>query len=170
MGHEGLRPGLRRRLSGGSDHQPDEGRWSRARVEIPVPRRERPVPVQQVGRGCRAEELYVPARPADRVRGRHDGGLVKQPLSVCVDAASWQFYYDGVIENDGGLICDTTSLDHAVQMVAHGTARDLFGSMMKVVVIRNSWTASWGLDGYVLLTRNGENTCGYRNAVLMVDV
>ena len=29
-------------------------------------------------------------------------GLVKQPLSVCVDAASWQFYYDGVIENEGG--------------------------------------------------------------------
>ena len=80
-------------------------------------------------------------------------------------------YYAGVIANEGGLICDTTTLDHAIQLVGYGQRRDLFGSMVDVWIVRNSWGEDWGYDGYLYLERySGANTCGIRNAATLVDV
>jgi len=74
------------------------------------------------------------------------------PLSIAVDASSWQFYKTGIIR----LICGTT-LDHAVQIVGYATEAGLFKT--KYWIVRNSWGADWGEQGYVFVERN-KNLCG----------
>jgi C1A family cysteine protease len=35
--------------------------------------------------------------------------------------------------------------------------------------VRNSWSSSWGEEGYLYLTR-GQNTCGISSSVMAVNV
>jgi cathepsin F len=74
------------------------------------------------------------------------------PLSIAVDASSWQFYKFGVIR----VICGTT-LDHAVQIVGYATETGLLKTPYWIV--RNSWGADWGEQGFVRVERN-KNLCG----------
>merc|ERR1712224_39511 len=69
--------------------------------------------------------------------------LGEKPVSVCVDAESWQNYGGGIFSNCG------YSLDHAVLAVGYDS------SSWK---IKNSWGTGWGEAGYIRL-RMG-NTCG----------
>jgi len=76
------------------------------------------------------------------------------PVSVAVDASSWQFYTGGIIDA-GGDICATQnpnnpSLDHGVTIVGYTST---------YWIVRNSWGASWGESGYVRL-EFGKDTCG----------
>jgi len=70
------------------------------------------------------------------------------PLSVCVDASSWQFYSGGVIVTCG------QSIDHCVQVT--GYTGNFQGKAAWIV--RNSWGRSWGYDGY-LYVEFGHNVC-----------
>jgi C1A family cysteine protease len=70
-----------------------------------------------------------------------------QPVSVAVDAESWQFYSGGVFSNCG------TSLDHGVLLV--GYTSDYW-------IVKNSWGGDWGEDGYIRLATG--NTCGIANS------
>jgi len=72
------------------------------------------------------------------------------PLSICVDAESWQFYNGGVMTADD---CGT-DLDHCVQVTGYDTTAN-----PPYWIVRNSWGTSWGLSGYIYLSI-GENTCG----------
>jgi len=75
------------------------------------------------------------------------------PLSVCVDAASWQDYVSGVMTWENCAYINL--LDHCVQLVGYGTdaqAGDYW-------IVRNSWGTSWGIDGYIHL-EIGYDTCG----------
>jgi len=72
------------------------------------------------------------------------------PLSICVDAASWQDYSDGVMTHKE---CGK-SLDHCVQL----TGFDVSGSK-PFWNVRNSWGTNWGENGYIRL-EYGQNTCG----------
>jgi len=72
------------------------------------------------------------------------------PLSICVDAASWQTYTGGVIPCSCG-----TSLDHCVQLT--GYTSNFQGQAAWIV--RNSWGTSWGYSGY-LYVAYGCNACG----------
>jgi len=70
------------------------------------------------------------------------------PLSICVDASSWQYYQGGVVSpSDCG-----TQLDHCVQMVGYHQGSNYY-------IVRNSWGTDWGLNGYILLQMGGD-TCG----------
>merc|ERR1712232_1509981 len=72
------------------------------------------------------------------------------PLSVAVDATAWQTYQEGVMSAS---TCAGVQLDHAVQAVAYN------GNAAKPYwVVRNSWAADWGEEGYIRLTV-GDNTC-----------
>jgi C1A family cysteine protease len=72
------------------------------------------------------------------------------PLSICVDAAQWQFYKSGVMTPSQ---CGT-SLDHCVQIVGYDTS-----AATPFWNVRNSWGASWGEKGFIRL-EYGHNTCG----------
>jgi len=59
------------------------------------------------------------------------------PISICVDAASWQFYFGGVISH----LCGN-NLDHCVQITGYATDDGIFGKK-PYWIIRNSWGQSW---------------------------
>jgi len=72
------------------------------------------------------------------------------PISICVDAASWDSYAGGVLTKCG------SKLDHCVQLVGYGTDS---ASGLDYWEVRNSWGTSWGENGYIKLKR-GSNICG----------
>merc|ERR1712025_439643 len=73
------------------------------------------------------------------------------PVSVAIEAdqTSFQFYNDGVLTGECG-----TKLDHGVLAVGYGT---LDGT--DYWKVKNSWGASWGSNGYILLEK-GKNSAG----------
>jgi len=86
--------------------------------------------------------------------------LTSGPLSICVDATSWQFYVGGVIAE----LCGT-DLDHCVLLTGYDDAYvDWVGETVKIWKIRNSWGADWGESGYVYVER-GYDLCGVADEV-----
>jgi C1A family cysteine protease len=83
------------------------------------------------------------------------------PLSVCVDAESWQSYSGGVITPSDG--CGE-SLDHCVQ--ATGWSSE---SGTNAWNIRNSWDTDWGENGYIYL-QMGSDVCGVAQVVTVPQV
>jgi len=80
------------------------------------------------------------------------------PLSICVDASSWQNYNGGVITSCGD------SLDHCVQAV--GWNQD--SSNTPYWIVRNSWGTDWGINGYVYVERN-QDECGIAEEATYID-
>jgi len=76
------------------------------------------------------------------------------PVSVGVDASSWQFYNGGVLQKNCG-----TEIDHAVQTTGFATINGV--SAWRV---RNSWGADWGENGYIWVER-GINLCAIATKV-----
>jgi len=80
-----------------------------------------------------------------------------QPVSVAVEADqnSFQFYTSGVMTAACG-----TALDHGVLAVGYGT--DATGG--DYYTVKNSWGATWGYNGYILLGRGtkfpNQGQCG----------
>ncbi|GMI51320.1 hypothetical protein ScalyP_jg568 [Parmales sp. scaly parma] len=73
------------------------------------------------------------------------------PLSVCVDASTWNSYTGGVMK-----VCGS-QIDHCVQAV--GVMPDKSTGYWKV---RNSWNTDWGEDGFIRLAF-GKDTCALAN-------
>jgi len=72
------------------------------------------------------------------------------PLSICVDAAKWQWYSGGIMtKKDCG-----DDLDHCVQVVGYNG-----DGHVPYWIVRNSWGSSWGEHGYINL-EFGKDTCG----------
>merc|ERR1712176_732181 len=73
------------------------------------------------------------------------------PVSVAIEAdqQSFQGYSSGVLTGNCG-----TNLDHGVLVVGFGTE-----SGTNYWKVKNSWGATWGANGYVLIQR-GVNKCG----------
>jgi cathepsin F/cysteine peptidase B len=78
--------------------------------------------------------------------------LVSGPLSVCVQAATWQYYRGGVLSQCGR---SSAPIDHCVQLVGFGSSGGGGGDFWSV---RNTWGPYWGEQGYIRLAR-GSNTC-----------
>jgi C1A family cysteine protease len=84
------------------------------------------------------------------------------PVSVAVEAdqACFQFYTSGVMDSSS---CGT-NLDHGVLAVGYGTDSKTKKDFYKV---KNSWGASWGDNGYILIGRSkssGPGICGIQMA------
>jgi len=75
------------------------------------------------------------------------------PLSVCLDAESWNSYTGGIMS-----VCGK-SVDHCVQAVGVYPVSASAGGYWKV---RNSWGISWGESGYISLAY-GANICDITN-------
>ncbi|EAR95842.1 papain family cysteine protease (macronuclear) [Tetrahymena thermophila SB210] len=77
------------------------------------------------------------------------------PVSVLVDASNWHNYRSGIFNG-----CDQShiKLNHAVLAVGY----DQQGNW----IIKNSWSAHWGENGYMRLAPN--NTCGILSSNLQV--
>jgi len=83
-------------------------------------------------------------------KAKMQSALQQQPVSIAIEAdqASFQHYTGGILSGACG-----TKLDHGVLAVGYGPGYWL---------VKNSWGASWGENGYVRLTDAG-NECGILN-------
>ena len=87
--------------------------------------------------------------------------IAKQPVSVTIDAGEYPFqhYFGGIITDP---TCGT-ALDHAVLAVGYGVENGV-----EYYLVRNSWGADWGEDGYVRIgvLDNSAGICGIQELAL----
>lgn len=115
------------------------------------------------GHACRFDKTKIAATFSSYVNvtsgseaALQAASAVQPIVSVGIDASSifFQLYSSGVY-ND--LTCKNgrDELDHGVAVVGYGTlnGKDYW-------IVRNSWGAFWGMQGYILMSRNKSNQCG----------
>ncbi|CAF3842821.1 unnamed protein product [Rotaria sordida] len=77
------------------------------------------------------------------------------PIAVAIDANhdSFRFYSSGVYSE---ATCSTTLLDFSLLSVGYDTTKD----NLDYYILKNQWTAEWGNQGYVWMSRHKNNQCG----------
>jgi C1A family cysteine protease len=107
------------------------------------------------GTSCTLDAKVAPTSYTD-VQKSSDSAMMsaleQQPVAIAIqaDQTAFQLYKSGVFTGTCG-----TSLDHGVLAVGYGT---MDGS--DYYKVKNSWGASWGMDGYILLGRGSEYNRG----------
>jgi C1A family cysteine protease len=79
----------------------------------------------------------------------------QQPVSIAVDAVRWQFYSKGIF--DPTFPTCGHKLDHGVLAVGYTTDSPSYW------IVKNSWGATWGEQGYIRLIK-GKDECGLATA------
>jgi len=82
------------------------------------------------------------------------------PASICVYAEPWQVYVGGILSS--GCSSDYNDLDHCVQLTGYNDE-----GATPYWIIRNSWAADWGIDGYIWVKKEG-NVCGVADEATFV--
>jgi hypothetical protein len=79
--------------------------------------------------------------------------IVQQPISVLIEADQpvFQFYTSGILNDPS---CGT-NIDHAVLAVGYDSLNG-----QDYWIVKNSWGASWGNQGYVWIANTGTNDAG----------
>jgi len=80
------------------------------------------------------------------------------PVSVCVDASSWQNYQGGVLSQCG------TDVDHCVQATGYAN----YGEDGAYWRVRNSWGEDWGESGYIYIAI-GQDLCSIGDYATVVQ-
>jgi len=76
------------------------------------------------------------------------------PLGIALDASKFHMYESGVF--DGCPFDENISINHGVVLVGYGTDPELGDYWL----IRNSWSESYGEEGYIRVKRMAEEGCG----------
>ena len=122
---------------------------------------EKSYPYRAHNEKCRFKANDVGATCTGYVDVKHkDEDALKQavqtigPISVAIDAGhqSFQLYKHGVYYERE---CSQTKLDHGVLAVGFGTedGKDYW-------LVKNSWGKDWGMEGYIMMSRDRDNNCG----------
>ncbi|XP_055946984.1 uncharacterized protein LOC129980627 [Argiope bruennichi] len=78
------------------------------------------------------------------------------PISVAIDAEDEEFHsYKSGIYDQPNCQKDVELLTHAVLVVGYGTENGL-----DYWLVKNSWGPTWGMNGYIKMSRNKDNQCG----------
>jgi C1A family cysteine protease len=94
-------------------------------------------------------------KPNDQISLK--GAVAQQPVSIAIEADTkyFQSYSSGVLTSTS---CGQ-NLDHGVLIVGYGTENGI-----KYWLVKNSWSTSWGDQGYVKIARsdstNDKGICG----------
>jgi cathepsin F len=111
------------------------------------------------------------------------------PAAVCLEASTWQDYAGGILTSEVGCSAKFLDMNHCVQAVGYayvdtdeggdgdennsgsgshsGSGSRDDGSREGYWIIRNQWSTSWGMNGYIYVAM-GENTCGVLNDMTVV--
>jgi len=88
-----------------------------------------------------------------------------QPASAAIAVGEPMWYYEsGVL--DSVTACDT-AVNHAIVVVGYGVDA---ASGLPYWLIRNSWSASWGENGYMRISRSVSNACLINTDALSVQL
>jgi C1A family cysteine protease len=94
--------------------------------------------------------VNVPANSVSQLKA----AIAKAPVSVTIEADKMVFqqYTSGILDSK---MCGT-QLDHAVAAVGYGSENG-----QDYYIVRNSWGASWGDQGYIKIAAvDGAGICG----------